>query len=134
VNKVHNMLYIGRILQSCLLLLPLQTLAASSLDGTWEVTFSTRDTEVRQAHVKIAGNEGTWTTMAQSGKEKNDPCVGRPFPVTVVSAEPTHVVLEISFSKVISGCKDRTVTGQLAAAHSIEGKLDNGKPVRMLRK
>jgi hypothetical protein len=107
--------------------------AQPALDGTWEVTFSTRDTETRQAVVRITGAEGTWTTTPQGGKEKNDPCVGRAFPLSVTSAEAGRVVLDVAFSKVIAGCKDRTVTGQLVTPALLEGKLENGKPLRMVR-
>ena len=124
----------SRVLQFCLLLLPIHALAGTSLDGVWEVTFSTRYTETRQAQVKINGTQGTWTTVAQGGKEKNDPCVGHPFPLMVKNTETASVVLEVSFSKIVPGCKDRTITGRLTETNSIEGKLENGKPVRMLRK
>ena len=108
--------------------------AASPLDGSWDVTFSTRDGETRQAVVEIAGSEGSWTSLAQAGKEKRDPCVGRPFPLAVASADPARIVLEVAFSKSMAGCKDRTVTGRLDGAGKVEGKLENGKPLRMSRR
>ena len=109
-------------------------LAASPLDGSWDVDFSTRDGEIRKAVVEIAGSEGTWTSIAQGGKEKRDPCVGRPFPLAVASADPARIVLEVAFAKSMTGCKDRTVTGRLAGAGTVEGKLENGKPLRMIRR
>lgn len=113
---------------------PIPSLAQSTLDGTWEVEFSTRDTEIRQAEVRIAGATGTWTTAAQAGKERKDPCVGRPFPLAVVEGGPGRIVLQVSFEKEMRGCKDRTVTGELKDGKTIEGKLENGKPLRMVRK
>jgi hypothetical protein len=128
------MAYIKQLLAFATCLLPALCGAQASLDGTWTVSFSTRDDETRQAVVTIAGAEGTWTTVAQPGKEKRDPCVGRPFPLTVVAAEPKRVVLEVAFAKQLAGCRDRTVTGEWVDATTVEGKLENGKPVRMLRK
>ena len=113
---------------------PTLAVAQANLDGTWDVEFSTRDTEVRQAQVRISGTEGTWTSAPQAGKERKDPCVGRPFPLAVVEAGPKRVVLQVSFEKEMRGCKDRTVTGELMDGTTIEGKLENGKPLRMVRK
>lgn len=98
------------------------------------MSFSTRDDETRQALVTIAGAAGTWTMLPQPGKEKRDPCVGRPFALTVVADEPQRVRLEVAFAKQVPGCKDRTVRGEWVDASTVEGKLDNGKPVRMARK
>ncbi len=128
------MSHIQSLLITGLFLIPTLSGAESALDGTWDVTFSTRDTETRQAIVVITGAEGTWTTIAQQRKERNDPCVGRSFPLTVAVADQKQVVLEVAFAKVIAGCKDRTVTGQFESAGVVVGKLENGKPLRMLKK
>jgi hypothetical protein len=128
------MAHFNRLLLSAACLLPALCSAQSKLDGSWAVSFSTRDDETRQALVTIAGAAGTWTTLPQPGKEKRDPCVGRPFALTVMAAEPQRVLLEVAFAKQMPGCKDRTVTGEWVDASTVEGKLDNGKPVRMVRK
>lgn len=60
--------------------------------------------------------------------------MARPFPLTVVAIEPKRVVLEVAFARQLAGCLDRTVTGERVDATTVEGKLENGKPVRMLRK
>jgi len=52
----------------------------------------------------------------------------------VASADPARIVLEVAFSKSMAGCKDRTVTGRLDGAGKVEGKLENGKPLRMSRR
>ena len=116
------------------LLLPLAAMAAPALDGHWDVTFSTRDGESRQAVVEISGGAGTWTSLPRSGKEKRDPCVDRPFPLKVASASPTQVVLEVAFAATIPGCKDRVGKGKIIDDNVIEGKLENGKPLRMVRR
>lgn len=118
------------------LIAPLAVCAAvpSPLDGTWNVTFSTRDTEERRATVVIAGAEGTWTTLARFGKDKHDPCVSRRFPLTVSSADPDRLVFEVAAEKELAECKNRTVTGRLVDAATIEGSLENGKPLRMIRR
>jgi hypothetical protein len=128
------MSHIPSLVMISLFLIPTLAGAESALDGTWDVTFSTRDTETRQAIVVITGSEGTWTTIAQQRKERNDPCVGRSFPLTVAVADQKQIVLEVAFAKVIAGCKDRTVTGQFESAGVVVGKLENGKPLRMLKK
>ncbi len=126
---------IARFFLSCLLLAgPLAAAAASPLDGSWDVNFSTRDDETRRAVVEVTAAGGTWTSLAQAGKEKRDPCVGRPFPLKLSSQDASNVVMEVSFSSVVAGCKDRTVTGRFVEPNVIEGKLDNGKPLRMVRR
>ncbi len=126
------MAWLRALLFTCAGLVPVLA-SAQALDGTWQVTFSTRDTETREAVVKITGTEGTWTTTAQQARERHDPCVGRPFPLVVKSAEPKRVRLEVAFSSFTSGCKDRTVSGQFEDAGVVTGKLENGKPLRMVR-
>ena len=86
------------------------------------------------AIVEVAASTGTWKTVPQRGKEKNDPCVGRPFPLKVASPSNSDIVIEVSFSSVVPGCKDRTATGKLVGPNVIEGKLENGKQLRMVRR
>ncbi len=88
------MSYLWLLASISFLLIPNFAAAQSSLEGTWNVTFSTRDAETRQAVVKITDAEGTWTTFAQQGKAKNDPCVGRTFPLTVTVGGQSRVVIE----------------------------------------
>lgn len=130
----HRALTAGRRLLAALLLLPVLAAAQSTFDGTWDVTFSTKDTETRQAVVKIAGTEGTWMTMARPGKDRSDPCVSRDYPLTVTATDAKHLAFEVAFSKVMSGCKDRSLSGQLDDSGAIDGTLDNGKPARMVRR
>jgi hypothetical protein len=118
----------------CICLNSFASAASLTLDGTWDVAFSTRDGETRMAIVEIAASTGTWMSLPQSGKEKNDPCVGRPFPLKVTSPASSNVVIAVSFASSISSCKDRTVTGKLLDSNVIEGKLENGKPLRMVRR
>lgn len=107
--------------------------AQSSLDGEWSVTFSSNDTETREATVKIVGTSGTWVTSARVGKEKRDACVGRAFPLTVSEASADRVVLDVAFQQLIPGCKDRKFTGMLKEVNVLEGKLENGRPARLVR-
>ena len=122
-----------RLLAATSSVLPALALAQASLDGHWQLSFSTRDGETRQAVVSINGRQGSWTTLPQPGKEKRDPCVGRPFPLTVTVAGPRRVVLEVDFASQVAGCRDRTVTGEWVGAATVAGKLENGKPVGMVR-
>lgn len=123
-----------RLLSISPLLLVFAAAAAPPLDGHWDVTFSTRDGESREAVVEIAAGTGTWKSLPRSGKEKRDPCVDRPFPLKAVSAAPAQVVLEVAFAATIPGCKDRVVQGKFVDDNVIEGKLENGKPLRLVRR
>ena len=93
-NKGQNMSYLRLLASISFLLIPNFAAAQSSLEGTWNVTFSTRDAETRQAVVKITDAEGTWTTYAQQWKAKNDPCVGRAFPLAVTVGGQSRLPLK----------------------------------------
>jgi len=114
-------------------LLPSLAAAQHSLDGRWQLSFSSGDDDPRQAQLSISGAQGTWTTEPRAGREKRDPCVGRPFPLAVQANEAERVVIAAAFAAQVGGCRDRVFTGRWVDAATLEGKLDNGRPARMTR-
>ena len=114
-------------------LLPTLAAAQHALAGPWRLSFSTGDDEPRQAQLSITGNQGSWTTEPRAGREKRDPYVGRPFPLTVQANEAERVVIAAAFAAQVGGCKDRVFTGRWVDAGTLEGKLDNGRPARLTR-
>ena len=126
--------FIHRILWLALAgLLPSLAVAQHALDGRWQLSFSTGDDDPRQAQLSINGAQGTWTTEPRAGREKRDPCVGRPFPLAVQANEAERVVIAAAFAAQVGGCKDRVFTGRWVDAGTLEGKLDNGRPARLTR-
>jgi hypothetical protein len=121
------------LLALLLALLPVQLLAQATLDGAWKATFSTGGSDARTAEIKIAGSSGTWTTQPRPNKDKNDPCVGRSFPITVAAGPSGQVTIELKASTELSGCKDRKATLIQPSPNALEGKLDNGSEIRLVR-
>lgn len=120
-------------LSACFVLVLGTAAAQPALDGTWNATFSTGGSEARLAEIRISGTSGTWTTRARAGKDKHDPCVGRPLPITVGLPEPGKVTIELRASAEMSGCKDRRASLTIGPAGDLAGKLDNGHDIRLTR-
>ncbi len=121
------------ILGSVVALSPALALAQHSLDGSWRLSFSSGDDDPRQAQLSISGAQGTWTTEPRAGRDKRDPCVGRPFPLAVQANEAERVIIAAALAAQVGGCRDRVFTGRWVDAATLEGKLDNGRPARMTR-
>jgi hypothetical protein len=120
-------------LTALLLAIPAIAGAQASLDGAWTATFTTGGSEPRTAQIKVAGTAGTWTTLPRPNKDKNDPCVGRAFPIVVAVSSSGLVTIELKASNELSGCRDRTATLSQPSPNALEGKLDNGSEIRLVR-
>lgn len=107
--------------------------AASDFDGTWTVRFATSDFETREAVLTLSEHAGTWITLPRAWKDKNDPCVGRPFPAVLSPADAGQIVLQVNAAASVPGCKDRSLTSHRIEPGRIDGILNNGKPASMTR-
>ncbi len=117
------------ILAACLAALP--AWSQSTLDGSWKVTFATEGAEGREATVELKGGTGTWTTYARSDKDRKDPCVGRPLPLSITGE--TKLDLKLDASTAIAGCRDRKATLQRTDDKTLEGSFDNGRAIKLVR-
>ncbi len=90
-------------------------------------------TNTRDRRSRRSGSQGSQTTEPRADRDKPDPCVGRPFPLTVQANEAERVIIAAAFATQVGGCKDRIFTGRWVDAAVLEGKLDNGRPARLVR-
>ncbi len=107
-----------------------------SLDGTWRFTLQLPD--LRFAHngeVVLNGTSGTWKIFARKNIQMfNIPCIGRPFPITVLPSEPGFVLtFQVQESDIIPGCSNVKVTLRAATANKLEGNTGLGYPITMER-
>ena len=98
----------ARILAACLLAF---AGAASSQDavnysGKWLAQVTPPSGKTYEASVVIDDKAGTWQAMASS---RNDPCVGRPVPIAVLTATADQLSFRIKHAEAIPGCADSTV-------------------------
>jgi hypothetical protein len=72
-------------------------------NGTWHASFKTANGLPRDGTVVVNDNAGSWDMNVQS---RNDPCVGRKFPIAVQKATEDELVLVVEGSKALRGCQD----------------------------
>ena len=121
--------FLPPILAACLAAFP--AWSQSTLDGNWKVTFATEGAEGREATVELKGGTGTWITYARSDKDRKDPCVGRPLPLSIIG--DTKLDLKLDASTAIAGCRDRKATLQRTDDKTLEGSFDNGRAIKLVR-
>jgi hypothetical protein len=132
MGAMKNILRLPLVLVACLVAFPVWS--QSTLDGHWRVTFATEGAEGREATVELKGGTGTWTTYARSDKDKKDPCVGRPLPLSI-AGDPAagKLDLRLDASSAIAGCRDRKATLQRTDDKTLEGSFDNGRAIKLVR-
>lgn len=107
---------------------------AQAFDGEWIASYTSGGGHAREADVRIAGRAGTWALRPRPGKDKKDPCVGRPFPLMLGQGGAGAVVLRVEASATVSGCDDRTLTLQAQDATTLAGEFSNGTAVTLTRR
>ena len=108
----------------------------SVYDGTWSATFPDKAGGEREAALELQGTSGTWLLYPRGGKGKDrkDPCQGRPFAVTVQSSSPTKMKLSIDEADTILGCGDRNVTLTPIDEKNLQGQFGDGRVLKLVRK
>ena len=107
---------------------------AQAFDGEWIASYTSGGGNAREADVRIAGRAGTWALRPRPGKDRKDPCVGRPFPLTLGESGAGAVALRVEASATVSGCDDRTLTLQVQDATTLAGQFSNGTAVTLTRR
>lgn len=90
-------------------------------------------TRTRDRRSCRSGSQHSQTTEPRAGRDKPDPCAGRPFPLTVQANEAERVIIAAAFATQVGGCKDRVFTGRWVDAAVLQGQLENGRPARLAR-
>jgi hypothetical protein len=97
-----------KILAACLLAFVAGVSAqeAANYSGKWLAQVTPPSGKTYEANVVIDGAAGTWQAMASN---RNDPCVGRPVPIAVLTATADQLTFRIKHAEAIPGCVDSTV-------------------------
>ena len=100
-------------------------------NGSWTVSFDGKKTVDLEGAVTINGNGGTWDIVAQSRK---NPCIGRPYPITVQKASADELVFTVNRAATLAGCKDSTYTFKKVDEKTLKGELGSGRAASLTRK
>jgi hypothetical protein len=102
----------------------------ASYDGKWRFEFTSDNGYFVAGSLVVQGQTGTWTSNATS---KNNPCLGRPTPVTVKTASADSIAFDINGSKVLQGCADNQVQLKRTDATHLEGTINQSTKVKLVR-
>jgi hypothetical protein len=100
-------------------------------NGTWKASLVTKKGETRKGTVILKNQDGTWDIQWQNVK---NPCVGRPSPIVVQRTSTDELVFEINRSKALKGCKDNIATLKRVNETTLQGELDDGRKLTLVRK
>jgi len=103
------------------------------LDGTWRATFHRPDGTPWEAQIAVADGKGTYWVIAKRGSQREDPCVGRKFPITVTNVATDAFVIQIQGSKALQGCPDFRVILRPSDRGDYEGAFPNGQKYVFVR-
>jgi hypothetical protein len=104
---------------------------SSRYSGTWLAEFETLRGAKTEATLVVSDQGGTWNSLPVA---RNDPCVGRPFPIAIQRATAEELVFEVPRSKTIAGCKDSVFTLKRSDDTTLQGEFDEGRKVKLVRK
>lgn len=103
----------------------------ASLAGTWSGAFALPSGQSREAKIVITGETGTWQTNARN---RENPCIGREFPLDVLNVTPTSFDLAVNSSKSLSGCPDGKFQLKRVDDKTYEGQFADGRKLVLSRK
>ncbi len=103
--------------------------SAANYDGTWRATYKTERGIDRDGTVIVQGTGGSWDLAVQA---RNDPCVGRKWPIVVEQSTPEELVFKVTRAVVLAGCQDNTMRMKPVDANTLEGMF-MGRPFTLTR-
>jgi len=98
-------------------------------EGKWKVAFKTERGAERDGTVIVAGTGGSWDL---SVAQRNDPCVGRAYPIEVQKATAEELVFKVARSTTLAGCQDNTMRLKPTDANTLEGTFQT-RPFKMTK-
>ncbi len=104
---------------------------ANPYSGTWDAKLLNKKGETRKGTVILKDKDGTWDFNWQN---PNNPCVGMRSPVAVQRTSADELVFEIQRSKALKGCKDNIVSMKRINDTTLQGELDDGRKLTLIRK
>ena len=114
------------------LLMYTATLAADTnpYSGTWHLSTVSKKGKSREGTVVLKDLDGTWKTSSINVK---NPCTGMLAPLIIKEASSERLVFEIAKSKALRGCEDSTATLKRVNETTLQGELDDGRKLTLVR-
>lgn len=103
-----------------------------SLQGKWSGKTQSQVGGELAVELVIAESNGTWRFIPR-GTQRNNPCLGKDFPVSVISQSSAELSIEIKGSSVMQGCSDFSATLKSGDGKSLEGELSGGRHISLTR-
>lgn len=103
---------------------------SSTHDGKWHFEFTSDSGYPVTGTLIIQGRNGIWASNASS---KNNPCIGRPTPITVRTDSIDDIAFDINGSKVIHGCPDNEVQLKQIDTTHLEGTINKSIKIKLTR-
>ena len=119
---------------SCLILLSASTAfsqQSDSLLGKWTGFMTSQGGRETAVELVIGDTGGTWRFTLQGGGK--NPCLGKAFPVSVTAHSATELSLDINGAKVLKGCIQTSASLTSSDGKSLQGKLGDGRRVKLSR-
>ncbi len=99
--------------------------------GTWRAEFLAQRGTPLGGKVVMGDKDGTWDLETRA---KNDPCAGRAAPIAVQRATADELVIEVSRSKSLAGCRDEVVTFKRMDDKTLEGTFGStDRKIKLVR-
>lgn len=119
------------MLAACLLGFVAATVAqdAANYSGKWRAQVTPPSGKTYEANVVIEDKAGTWQALST---DRNNPCVGRPVPITVLTATSEQLSFRIKHAEAIPGCPDTTVRAEKVDDKTMKGNR-SGHPIVLTR-
>jgi hypothetical protein len=121
----HKFLLMGTLISAAVL-----AQEPTSFEGKWHFEFISANGYAVAGTLTVQGQGGIWASNATS---RNNPCLGRPTPITVRTASADSLAFEINGSKVINGCQDNQVQVKRIDATHLEGTIDQSVKMKLTR-
>src|ERR1700710_2528627 len=116
-----------------LLPLPVAAQQPDPFSGKWSGTVSSNNAAEMTLDVTLAGAAGTYRVSGHGTQARNNPCLGKNFPVEVTSQTKGEVKSDVKKSSLINGCPDQSITLHSAGGNLLEGATADGRAIKLSR-